>query len=134
MIHRRSGLPALALLVLLSVSPADAQLDALERSTAQQRADFQTDFMKQKLDMSPEQYEKIGKINSSVATEAEPILKSERSLFSKARQIRKLEAKREEKLRTVLSEQQFEDFIDSKAEMRDSMLEHFRSRSSRGSS
>lgn len=117
---------ALALLVLLSALPAGAQFEVLAKTTPEQRAGFQTDFMKKKLDLSNEQAEKVSEINLSMATGAEPVLKGDASRFSKAMKIRKLEARREQKFRGVLSEEQFDRFRDSKGELRDAMLEHFR--------
>ena len=117
--------PALVLLVLVSALPAAAQFEVLAKTTPEQRAQFQTDFMKKNLDLNTEQLEKISEINLSMATHAEPILKGDSSRFSKAMKIRKLEAKREKSLRVVLTKEQFEHFGDSKGELRDALLEHF---------
>ena len=117
----------LTLFALLYALPSSAQLEVLAKTTPEQRADFQTDFMKKKLDLSAEQAETVSEINLSMATGAEPVLKGDAARYSKAIEIRKLEAKRERKLRAALSEEQFKRFRDSKGELRDAMLEHFRS-------
>ena len=123
---RRPRRPALALLLLLSAAlPASAQFEVIAKTTPEQRSEFQTAFMKKNLDLTAEQEAKVAKINLAMATQAEPILKGDGSRFGKAMKIRKLEGTREKSLRAVLSEEQFERFIDSKAELRDALLEHF---------
>ena len=121
-----------ALVSLLLAPPAVAQLSELAKTTPEQRAGFQTEFMKQKLDLSPEQLEKIGIINLSMATDAQPILEGDGSTFGKAIKLRTLNASRERQLKALLSKEQFERYEDAKGELRSAMREHFASNAASG--
>ena len=72
-----------ALVSLLFAPPAVAQLAQLAelaKTTPEQRAEFQTEFMNRKLDLSSEQLESIKKINLAMATDAQPILEGDGSM------------------------------------------------------
>ena len=114
-----------ALVSLFCTPPAVAQLAELAKATPEQRADFQTEFMKRKLDLQPEQLEKIETINLSMAADAQPILQGNGSTFGKAIQIRRLDANRDHKLKALLDREQFERFEDAKGELRNAMAERF---------
>lgn len=114
-----------ALVALFCAPPAVAQLAELAKTTPEARAHFQTEFMKQKLDLEPEQLEKIEKINLAVATDAQPVLQGDGSTFGKAIKIRKLDANRDREVKALLSHEQFERFKDAKGELRNAMAEHF---------
>ena len=113
------------LVTLFCAPPTLAQLAKLAKTTPEERARVQTEFMKQKLDLAPEQLEKIEKINLAMATDAQPILEGDGATFAKALKLRKLDANRDRKLKALLSHEQFERFKDAKGELRNTMAEHF---------
>ncbi len=124
-----------ALVSLLFAPPAVAQLAQLAelaKTTPEQRAEFQTHFMNRKLDLSSEQLESIKKINLAMATDAQPILEGDGSMFGKAIKIRKIQATRERKLKALLSKEQFQRFEDAKGELQSAMRERFGSTAASG--
>jgi len=62
--------------LLVSVPAVFAQMDKLKQSTPQERARIQTDMMKAKLGLSPDQLTKVAAINEKYAQQMQPIIQS----------------------------------------------------------
>jgi hypothetical protein len=83
--------PAMTLSVvialLVSVPAVFAQMDRLRQSTPQERAKIQTDLMKAKLSLSPDQLTKVAAINEKYAQQMQPIIQSSEGPFMRMRQM-----------------------------------------------
>jgi hypothetical protein len=122
---RRSA-PALIIVALLGTSSAWAQLDALKNTTPAERATVQTEIMKTRLGLTDAQTPKVAAINEKYAERMEPIIKGSENPFLKVREVWDIEQAKEADLRGVLSAEQFQKFLDSKAEIRREFDERFR--------
>jgi hypothetical protein len=113
---------ALALFAF-TAAPALAQglSPALESSTPAERAKIQTDLMKEKLTLTPEQLPKVDALNLETAKKMEPVLKGSEGPFMKMRSARAIEETKETALKGMLTPVQFQKFLGSKEAMRDEM-------------
>ena len=109
------ALVSAGLLVEVATSGAWAQLDKLANTTPQERARLQTDFMKNRLRLTPEQTSAVSALNLKYAQQAQPIIQSSEGAFIKMRQLRGLDEAKEGELRGILSPQQFEQRLEEKA-------------------
>ena len=124
----RRSLPALMIVALLVASSAWAQLDALKDTTPAERAKVQTELMKTRLGLTDAQTSKVAAINEKYAERMEPIIKGAENPFLKVREVRDIEQAKEGELKGVLSGEQFQKFLDSKAEIRQQFDERFRTK------
>lgn len=95
---------------LLMATPAPAQmaeLDKLATTTPEQRADFLTQAMTSELTLSSDQVPKVRALNLQYAELQQPLLEQKGSLFSRVRQISKLNSQKESKLKPLLSAEQW---------------------------
>src|SRR5262245_15711129 len=100
-----------------------AQLDQLKNTTPEQRAKLQTDLMKSKLGLTPEQTATIGAINEKYAQRMEPIIKGAEGPFTKMRQMKQVSETKEAELKATLSPDQFQKYLAEKEEMREQFEE-----------
>ena len=116
---------ALALAVALhaGAAAAQAQMDALRNSAPEDRAAAQTEFMKAKLALTPEQLPKIEALNLEYAKKLDPVLKSSDGPRVKTRTIRTVETEKEAALQKILTPEQFQTFLASKDALRQHLLE-----------
>ena len=117
----RSALARIALaFALLHAAPAFAQemKDALASSTPQERASFQTEYMKTKLALTPEQLPKVEALNLSTAQKMEPVLKGTEGPFMKLHAARAIESEKEAALQAILTPEQFQTFLASREELK----------------
>jgi Spy/CpxP family protein refolding chaperone len=117
------GLTALAL-ALCAAAPALAQsqmdkMDKLKNTTPEERATAQTEMMKSKLSLTPEQTPKVAEINLKYAKEMDPIIKSSERPFRKAREMRDINGRKEAELKQVFTPEQFQKYQADKEEMRE---------------
>jgi len=119
-----STLASIVTALLLSVAPgALAQMDQLKNTTPEQRAKLQTDLMKSKLALTPEQTATIGAMNEKYAQRMEPIIKGSEGPFTKMRQMKQVSEAKEAELKTILSPDQFQKYLAEKEEMREQFEE-----------
>ena len=95
----------------------------LKNKTPEQRAQFQTEMMTTKLKLSPDQTSKVQAINLKYAQEMDPIIKSDAGRFSKFKQAKALLKEKDTELKGVFTADQFKQYQDFEAEMRDKMKE-----------
>ena len=119
---RRLRTVALALALALHAGAALAQPDALRNSSPEQRAAAQTEFMKGKLSLTPEQLPKIEALNLEFAKRLDPVLKGGDGPLVKARTIRTVESEKEAALQKILTPDQFQTFLASKDALRQHLL------------
>ena len=115
------GILALGLAVitfLFGVPRAFAQLDELKNTTPGERASLQTELMKSKLALTPEQTQAVADLNLKYANRMEPIIKGSSNSLSKIFQTRKINNEKETELKRILSPQQWEKFDASRDGLR----------------
>jgi hypothetical protein len=113
---------AFGLTVVLSafgIPRAFAQLDALKNTTPAERASLQTELMKSRLALTPEQTRAVAELNLKYANRMEPIIKGSSNSLTKMFQMRKINNEKETELKRMLSPQQWEKFEASRDEMRE---------------
>jgi len=109
---------ALVTLALPIVAAAQDPSAALAKSTPEERAAFQTEYMKTKLALADEQAPKVQSINLDAAQKMEPVIKGTDGPLVKLRQARAIEAEKEAALQGVLTPDQFQKFLAMKDELR----------------
>ena len=109
--------------LLVSVPAGFAQMDKLKQSTPQERARMQTDMMKAKLGLSPDQLTKVAAINEKYAQQMQPIIQSSEGPFMRMRQMREVSTAKEAELKGVLSPGQFQKYLAEKEEMKEKFEE-----------
>jgi hypothetical protein len=109
---------------LISAAPdVLAQLDQLKNTTPEQRAQIQTDLMKAKLALTPEQTSAIAAINEKYAKQMEPIIKGTEGTYMKMHHMRQVSAAKEAELKAALSPEQFQKYLAEKKEMQEQFEE-----------
>ena len=109
--------------LLVSAPTVFAQMDKLKQSTPQERARIQTDMMKAKLGLSPDQLTKVAAINEKYAQQMQPIIQSSEGPFMRMRQMREVSTAKEAELKGVLSADQFQKYLAEKEEMKEKFEE-----------
>lgn len=112
---------AAALFVLAAYRPARADSAgdaAVKASTPEQRATLQTDWMRDKLGLSPDVAAKVARINLDTANKMDPVLKGDGNVLSRYAQGESIQKDRDAALQQVLTPQQFQTFESSKDEMK----------------
>jgi len=112
-------LAVIALTLTGAAAEAQTGMDALKNSTPAERARLQTDMMKSKLSLTPDQTTKVAAINDKYAQRMEPIIKGQEGPLARLRQMREIGAAKEAELKGVLSPDQFQKYLAEKAEMRE---------------
>ena len=110
-----------AVMSLLIVVAAGAQneMEKLKSSTPEERARLQTEMMKTKLGLTPDQTPKVAAINQKYAQRMEPIIKGQEGPLMRLRQMREVGQAKEAELKGVLSPEQFQKYLAEKQEMRE---------------
>lgn len=104
--------------VLVSIGTATAsERGALQHTTPQQRADVQTQYMKEHLDLTDEQLSKITQINLDYAKQADPLIKGSEGDLTLLKEMKALGQKKDAALKEVLTSQQFETYQSFKKQM-----------------
>lgn len=118
--HRAAkGVAVFAVVALWLAAGAGAQeLQMLEKTTPQQRADIQTEFMTKKLSLSPEVHSQVAAINLKYAEQVQPILTGAEGPLRKMHDIKGIESQKEGELKGVLTPQQFQKYLASKEALR----------------
>ena len=118
-----AALTAIALLLVSTVTAAWAQMDQLKSMPPDERARLQTDMMKKKLGLSPQQTGQVGAINRKYAQQMQPILNSSEGPFMKMRQMKQIGDAKEGELKQVLTPDQFQKYLVERQEMREKFEE-----------
>lgn len=106
-------------------SSPEAELTELAHTTAEQRATFQTDYMKKKLGLSAEQAKQVEKINLETAHAADPVLKGDEGFFHKVHTLRGIQKTQHENLQKVLTAKQMDELEKIGPDMREAMFAKF---------
>jgi len=103
---------ALLALSVASLTPAFAQNKGndLLNKTPEERARFQTEMMKNKLNLNAGQQTKVEVINLNYAKRYEPIIKSSDSKITRLRQALSLQKAKDEELKKVFTDEQYKQY------------------------
>ncbi len=117
-------LAVFALLFLLISQSTFAQgTGKLKGSSAEERANFQTEWMKEKLHLDANQIQKVKDINLKYALKNEPVMKSSDGKLAKFRQLKANQNDKEAELKQVFSKEQFKQYEELKDELQEKMKE-----------
>ena len=105
-------------IMLLSPASAFAQQNRLADIPAEERAQLQTQRMKETLHLDSAQVVKVAAINLSYARKMDPVIAGSGSRLTKLRAFQKVNAAKEKELQMVLSQQQFRQFKQQQQEMK----------------
>jgi len=109
---------AVSLLIVVAAG-AQNEMEKLKSSTPEERARLQTEMMKTKLGLTPDQTPKVAAINQKYAQRMEPIIKGQEGPLMRLRQMREVGQAKEAELKGVLSPEQFQKYLAEKQEMRE---------------
>ena len=98
----------------------------LMNATPERRAQIQSDKMKDKLALNDDQYKKVSALNLLYAQKIDPVIHSDDSRFSKYRKIKSLLEEKDEKIKTILTKDQYKQYESLKKEMMDKARENQR--------
>jgi len=119
MTQMRTVALALVALVLGSVAAsAQSQIDAIAKTSPEQRAKVQTGLMKEKLALTAEQLPKVEAINLATAQKMQPVLESTDGPMIRMRKAKSNEAERDTALQQVLTPQQYQQWLAAKDEIK----------------
>jgi len=111
---------------------ASAQLDELKNTTPEQRAKALTEIMKAKVGLTPEQTGKVMDLNLEYAKKMDPLIKGSAGPLVRMREMKQINQAKEAELKQILSPQQFEEYLASKEEMREKLVEKVEEKSKTG--
>lgn len=115
---------ALVLSLLVSAAAhAQGPSEALQSSTPQERATFQTEYMKHKLSLTAEQLPKVSAVNLDTAQKMDPILKGSQGPLMKMRAMKAIEDQKETQLQGILTPEQFQAFLAAREELKQKLEE-----------
>ena len=109
---------AMSLLIVVAAG-AQNEMEKLKSSTPEERARLQTEMMKVKLGLTPDQTPKVAAINQKYAQRMEPIIKGQEGPLMRLRQMREVGQAKEAEMKGVLSPEQFQKYLAEKQEMRE---------------
>ncbi len=109
------------LVLLLFASGAYAQQNRLSDMSAEERAEFQTQRMKETLDLDSAQVARVSSINLSYARKMDPVIAGSGSRLTKLRAFQQVSAAKEKELQKVLSPEQFRQFKQQQQEMKEQL-------------
>jgi len=95
--------------------------EMLKAMTPQQRADFQTKMMLDKLKLGNQQLAKVKVVNLKYALKFQPILVSDKGRFSKFRAFKALQEQKDIELKDIFTTSQFKQYKDFEDDMRKKM-------------
>lgn len=99
--------------------------------TPEERAQMQTEWMKENLQLNDSQLVKIEALNLEYALKMEKV-KSVQGRISQLKAARKTSKEKDEKLKKLLSEEQFEFYLDKRKELRKKAMEMAKERKEQG--
>jgi len=117
------GFGVAAVAVMSAAPKAFGQMDKLRNTTPAERAGAQTEFMKSKLGLSPDQMRAVSDLNLKYATKMEPVIKGSSGPLVRMREMREINDEKEKELKGILSPQQWEKYEAARMEMREKLEE-----------
>lgn len=109
-----------SLLVLLSATcQGQSQLEGWSSLTPQERADKLTAWMKEQVNLTPEQEPNVNSINLKYAKKAESLKTSNASNFEKLQSLKSYDEAKDKELKKVFTQAQYDAYQDKKDELRE---------------
>lgn len=113
---------SVSLLIIAFARPVMAQsTTAMKNKTPEERAQFQTNLLKEKLSLDSGQTAQLNKINLKYAQKNEPIIKGNGSKFSKFKEIKDLQKQKDAELKNIFTADQYKQYQALQTEMKDKM-------------
>jgi len=128
----RSLLVLSFLSLLAPAAHAQGPSEALQSSTPQERATFQTEYMKHKLALTDEQLPKVSALNLETAQKMDPVLKGSQGPLMKMRAMKAIEDQKETQLQAILTPDQFQKFLAAREELKQKLEEKLAAKASGG--
>ncbi|MFP9113001.1 hypothetical protein ACLI1A_03615 [Flavobacterium sp. RHBU_3] len=85
-----------------------------------------TDMMKEQLKLNNDQYKKVYAVNEDFLKQAKAMKESGAGRKEKVQKFKDIDAKRDEKLKGILSKEQYASFLEHKKENRQKLREYFK--------
>jgi len=115
----------LGFIIISKAQSTDNSID-LKNSTPEQRAQWQSNAMKTKLGLNDAQFQQVSAINLEYAKKGDAIKNSGDGKFSKYRKFKSMISDKDEKLKKVLTPDQFTTYEEMKKEMMDKAKEAYK--------
>ncbi len=115
---RTVALALVALVLGSTAASAQGQIEAIAKTSPEQRAKVQTGLMKEKLALTAEQLPKVEAINLATAQKMQPVLESTDGPMIRMRKAKSNEAERDMALQQVLTPQQYQQWLAAKDEIK----------------
>jgi hypothetical protein len=119
-------LMVLFMVMCFTVARAQDSLLKIRNTSPQQRAQFQTNLMKQKLKLNDEQVTNIAAVNMKYALRFQPIIKSDDSRFSKLRAAMALQEQKDKELQTIFTKDQYTAYKAFEQDLRNKLKKRFK--------
>ena len=113
------------LTLIASLFAGMALADGMNTSTPQQRAEFQTQYMKDKLALPDAVIPKVQALNLKYAEKMDPILKSSDNLLVKRQKGMAVMSAKDAELKAILTPDQFSAYDQAKDDLKDAMSARF---------
>ncbi|MCD0490086.1 hypothetical protein LPB86_17730 [Pedobacter sp. MC2016-14] len=111
---------SVSLLIIAFARPVMAQSKtAMKNKTPEERAQFQTNLLKEKLSLDSGQAVQLNKINLKYAQKNEPIINGNGSKFSKLKELKDLQKQKDAELKNIFTADQYKQYQALQAEMKD---------------
>lgn len=121
------GLVLTVLIIAALVQPTQAQdLTGMKNRTPEQRAQFQTSFMKSKMQLDTVQVVKVQAINLKYAQKMEPVIKGDDGKFKKYRAAMAIQKDKDAELKKVFSAEQYKQYQKFEDELKDKVREQMK--------
>ena len=116
------------ILSITSINAQSVNRDSLKNATPEQRAQMQSDMMKNKLVLTDEQYKQVSDINLKYARKMDDLKQNGGGKFSKARKAKSIMSDKDDELQKVFTKEQFEKYETLKKEMMDKARDAYKNR------
>jgi hypothetical protein len=108
-------------ILLVSLFFSTLSVAGIKESTPAQRAAVQTEFMTERLKLTPELATKVQALNLKYADKMEPVLKGSDNMLAKRQKANALMEAKDKELSVLLSKEQFEQYDDAKDDLKETM-------------
>lgn len=109
--------------VLAYESSVERLQELIENTSPEARAEFQTHKMKKRLYLKEDQVKRVQEINLEHARKVQHVVESHDGRFREFRELRELGKHKDRELKSVLTADQYSDYLDMKNEMRERLMD-----------
>jgi hypothetical protein len=108
-------------ILFLSLFASTLSVAGMMDSTPAQRASVQTEFMTERLKLTPDLATKVQALNLKYADKMEPVLKGSDNMLAKRQKANALMEAKDKELSVLLTKEQFELYEDAKDDLKETM-------------